>query len=164
MKLNKLVGLGLTIMLGLGVIGCSNTVVEDGLSSATVEGSVVEEPKNNFDDYNILTIGEIEIDNTPEYSGDTYVDLKCKVTNNSDKMLSSATISFALYDEEGVLLDTRVGGVYESIPANSSFYVETIYDQSEFDAKEIKIISYDYNIGEAWYQIDLQGKVAEVWE
>lgn len=164
MKLNKLVGLGLVVVFGLGVVGCGNEVVENELSSVTIEENIIEEPKNNFDDYNILTIGELEIDNTPEYSGDTYVDLKCKVTNNSDKMLSSATVTFALYDEDGVLLETRSGGVYESIPANSSFYVDSIYDQAEINVKEIKIISYDYNIGEAWYQIDLQSKVAEVWE
>ena len=164
MKINKIVGLSLAMMLGFGIVGCGNVENTNDLPNAEVEKPKVEEPKNVFDKYNILTFEEIEIDNTVEYSGDTFNDIKCKVTNNSNEMMYDVNVIFGLYDKEGVLLDTRSGFINESIQSNSSFYVDTSYDTTEYDVAEVKIISYDYSIDNNYYVVDLQRNVVEFYE
>ena len=169
MKINKKVlGLVLVGMLSVGVVGCGSN--EPNLQGREVPSKMEEmpieekEPTYNFDEYNILSFSNIEVDNTPDYDGDTYIDFKCKVTNNSDKMLSDVEVDFGYYDEEGVLLSSTHPNADASVPNGSSFYVDSSYDTKEYNVKEIKIVGYSYYIGEVYYTVDLMSQIVEVWE
>lgn len=154
-------------------VGCnSNNNNNNEVPSASTNGEMEEyvEPKENkpkydFDKYNILTFGEIEIDNTPDYEGDTYIDFKNKVTNNSSNTIHTTTIHYGLYDEEGVLVYTTYPQLGDSIPKGQSFYMDGLYDTDEYpDVKNIKIIGYSYYIGDTYYTIDLIDNSVEIYE
>ena len=173
MKLNKKVlGLVLAGMLSVGMVGCGNSN-EDKLVGTDISGQMEEykpeekkeeKAPNKFDEYNILSFGSIEVDNTPEYEGDKYIDFKCRVTNNSDEMVNTVTVDFAFYDEEGTLLSTTHPQDGNSIPSGNSFYIDGLCDTEEYNVKGIKIVGYSYYIGDVYYTVDLMGQIGEVWE
>ena len=165
MKMNKLVGLSLAMMLGFGVVGCGNMVELESTEVPQVEVEEEVQENNNFDKYNILSFENVEVDTTIEYSGDTFNDIKFKATNNSDKTIHSIFVDVALYDEEGVMLGVQCATEINSIQSGNSFYLETLYDTTEYEnVAEVKIVSYQYNIEENYYEIDLVGQFAEVFE
>lgn len=166
MKMNKLVGLSLAMMLGFGVVGCGNMVELESTEVPQVEVEEEEEVQenNNFDKYNILSFGKIEIDTTKDYDGDVYNDIKFKVTNNSDKTVHTITVDVAFYDEEGVMLGVTYPQEISSTPSGSSLYLASLYDTTEYNVKEMKIVGYSYYIGENYYTVDLVGQFVEIYE
>jgi hypothetical protein len=169
MKMNKkVIGLVLAGMLSVGMVGCGNN--EPNLQGREVPSKmeempvVEEESVYDFDEHNILSFGTISVDNVPDYEGDEFVDFKCKVTNNSDKMINTVTVDFAFYDEEGTLLSTTHPQDGNSIPSGNSFYIDGLYNTTEYNVKGIKIVGYSYYIGEIYYTVDLMGQIVEVWE
>lgn len=164
MKMNKIVGLSLAMMLGFSVVGCSSNNNNVDLESVIVPQVEEQENNNNFDKYNILSFGEIEIDTTKDYDGDVYNDIKFKVTNNSDKTVHTITVDIAFYDEEGVMLGATYPQEISSTPSGSSLYLDSLYDTTEYNVKEMKIVGYSYYIGENYYTVDLVGQFVEMYE
>ena len=166
--LNKRIGmLILSSVLSMGMlVGCGNQEVDNQVEEQQIQEEVIEEQEveSDFDKYNILTFNAIEINSEPDYEGDVYADFKCKVTNNSDKMISTVTVNYAFYDKEGTLLGETYPQKPESIPGGNSFYSDGLYDTTEYDVAGIKITGYSYYIGDNYYSIDLMSQTAEVYE
>ena len=150
--------------------GCNNETTKQtelvGTKVTGEMGEMVEEekPKYDFDKHNILTFGEIEVNNTPDYEGDKSINFKCKVTNNSKQMIKNVDVNFSLYDKDNVLLDSKSAWDNTSIPSGNSFYVDSLFDSTEYKVSEIKINSYEYYIGDVYYKVDLMAKSIEVWD
>lgn len=162
----KVIGLVLVGMMSLSVVGCGNKVVNETVEPQTEDIIIEVKEESNFDKYNILTFGTTDIDDGIKYSGDTYVDFKTRVTNESDKMINTVTVDFAYYDENGVQLGTTHPQIGDSIPGGVGFYVDSLYDSEEYpNLKGIKVIGYSYYDSEGmYYTVDLVGQVANVWE
>lgn len=154
--------------------GCENQVTNKATKQTELVGTKIngemgeiveeEKPKYNFDEHNILTFEEIEVNNTPDYKGDKYIDFKCKVTNNSEQMIKNVDVNFSLYDKDNVLLDSKSAWDDTTIPSGNSFYVDSSFDSTEYKVNEIKIDSYSYYIGDVYYKVDLMAKSIEVWD
>lgn len=159
MKLNKKVlGLVLAGMLSVGMVGCGNNETE------IQESQVKQEENSEFNEYNILSFSEIEVDEKPIFDDSTYIHFNCDVTNNSDKTIKTVTVYFSFYDENGNILSSTYPQDPNSILSNQSFNITGLYDSVEYDVKEIKVTGYSYYIGDNYYQVDLVGEVVEVWE
>lgn len=154
-----------TLSIGILTAGCSsNEIKNSDLTSTEITNEVEnKKPTNKFNEYNILTFDEIEINNASEYEGDIWADFKCKVTNNSDKMINTISIDFGFYDEEGTLLTTIQPQEGSSIAGGKSFYIGDIYNIEEVKPKEVKIIGYSYYMDDNYYTVDLISKDAEIW-
>ena len=170
-KFIKVIGLCVGLFVGSAVVcgiyeGITTDNIEHKEPQQVEEQQIQEEQKveSDFDKYNILTFNAIEIDSEPDYEGDEYVDFKCKVTNNSDEMISTITVNYALYDDEGTLLSETYPQIPESIPGGNSFYSDGLYNANEYDVAGIKITGYSYYIGDNYYSIDLVNQTAEVYE
>lgn len=159
MKLNKKVlGLVLVGMLSVGMVGCGNNEIE------MQEPQVQQEENSEFNEYNILSFSEIEVDEKPVFDDSTYINFNCDVTNNSDKIIKTVTVYFSFYDENGNILSSTYPQDPNSILSNQSFNITGLYDSAKYDVKEIKVTGYSYYIGDNYYQVDLVGEVVEVWE
>lgn len=164
--MKKIASLLLSGILSLSMMtGCNSNDVDNSDSTSTEVNNQIENRKatDEFNEYNILTFGEIEVDNTPKYDGDVYTDFKCKVTNNSAKTIKTVTIDFGFYDEEGTLIEGTYPQEGSSIVEGQSFYIGSLYNTEEIQPKEIKITGYSYYIDDNYYTVDLIGKDAEVW-
>lgn len=171
-KTIKVIGLSVGLFVGSAVLcGVYEGITSTNVSKPQVQQEQVQEEQmqdekveSDFDRYNILTFGAIEINKEPDYEGDEYADFKCKVTNNSDEIINTITIHYGLYDKEGTLLNETYPQTPESIPGGSSYYSDGLYNMDEYDATDIKITGYSYYIGDNFYDIDLIGQTAEVYK
>lgn len=163
MKRNKIIGLLLSGVMMFGVVGCSDIKKSDLTSTEVNVQTESRKSTNKFNKYNILTFNEIEVDKKPKYEGDTWINFKCKVINNSDKIINTISVDFGFYDEEGTLVKTIQPQELNSIEERKSFYVNDIYNMEEIQPKEIKIIGYSYYIDDHYYTVDLISKDAEIW-
>lgn len=146
----------------LGLItftGCSST----NNNSDKVIQENNETSSNDFEKYNILSFGEIEVDDSEDYEGDEYIDIKTKVTNNSNEIIKTVTINFSLYEDENTILETTHPQEGGPIEGNQSFYIDALYERS-MNVKDIKINSYDYYIGDTYYEVDLISKTVDKYE
>lgn len=150
----------IAIILGLTIFtGCSKT---DNSSNETTKENT-EMASNDFEEYNILSFGEIETDDSEDYEGDEYIDIKTKVTNNSNEIINTITIDFSLYDDSNTILETTHPQEGNSIEGNQSFYIDALYER-DLNVKEVKINSYSYYIGDKYYEIDLISKTVDIYE
>lgn len=150
--------LGLTIFTG-----CSTTNNNSDSNSDKIMQENNEEASNDFETYDILSFGEIEVDDLEDYEGDEYIDIKAKVTNNSNEIIKTITVDFAFYEDENTILETTHPQEGGSIKGNQSFYIDALYERS-MDVKDIKINSYSYYIGDKYYEVDLISKTVDIYE
>ena len=160
--MKKLIILFISI-LGITIFtGCSSA--NDSLDNNT-DKAIQENNKtssNNFEKYNILSFGEIEINTSEDYEDDEYIDIKTKVTNNSNEIIKTITIDFSLYEDENTILETTHPQEGGPIEGNQSFYIDALYERS-MNVKDIKINSYSYYIGDKYYETDLISKTVNVY-
>lgn len=160
--MKKLIILFISI-LGITIFtGCSSA--NDSLDNNT-DKAIQENNKtssNNFEKYNILSFGEIEINTSEDYEDDEYIDIKTKVTNNSNEIIKTITIDFSLYEDENTILETTHPQESGPIKGNQSFYIYALYERS-MNVKDIKINSYSYYIGDKYYETDLISKTVNVY-
>ena len=158
--MKKLIILFISI-LGITIFtGCSSA--NDSLDNNT-DKAIQENNKtssNNFEKYNILSFGEIEINTSEDYEDDEYI--KTKVTNNSNEIIKTITIDFSLYEDENTILETTHPQESGPIKGNQSFYIYALYERS-MNVKDIKINSYSYYIGDKYYETDLISKTVNVY-
>lgn len=167
-KCKKIMCLLLTLIMMISLVGCGNSESEstsENQSSSEVESTSENtvESNSDFDKYNIVSVGDVEINKVPEYEGDKYYDLRVKITNNSDQIIRDASVTFYAYDKEGTMIDTTEGQQNGSIEPNKSFYIESTIEKNK-DIDTIKVDLYTYNIGEYYYKVDLISKFAEVYQ
>lgn len=159
---------GSMVFLSVGCNSDNNNEIPSAITNGKMEKYIEQkesEPKYDFEKYNILTFGEIEIDNTPDYEGDTYINYKNKVTNNSPNVIIKTTVRYGLYDEEGTLIDTDGRFNDTTILENQSFYMKGAYDIADCpNIKTVKIVEYEYYIGETCYTVDLINNSIEIYE
>ncbi len=152
----------LVFAMGTVVIGCSNNKSNEN-EQTNSNNETTQTTSNEFDTYNILTFGEIEVDDSADYEGDEFIDIKAKVTNNSDEIIKTITVDFYFYDDENTIIDSTHPQEGSSIEANQSFYIDALYDR-DMNVDNIKINTYSYYIGDTYYTVDLLSKTAEVYK
>ena len=153
----------MVLTMSILVIGCSNNENNENEKVTSNNETVQTNSNGSFDTYNILDFGEIEVDDSKDYEGDKFVDIKAKVTNNSNEIIKTITIDFYFYDDENTMIHSTHPQEGSSIEANQSFYIDALYDRY-MDLDKIKINKYSYYIGDTYYTVDLLSKTADVYE
>lgn len=118
--------------------------------------------QSEYDQYNLLSFGKIEIDKTPRYEGDTYYYFKVKVTNNSDEALRTVSPDMSVYDKNNTVI-TTLYDQKEVVKPGESFYMESLMEGNE-NIDHVEINNYSYFIGKTFYQVDTISKVVDISE
>lgn len=160
MKLCKKISyLFLMSLIIMSLAGCQNNNSNSDTAQNTTEES--NDIKAEFDQYNVLSFSEVEIDKTPKYEGDTDYYLKVKVTNNSNEPVRTITPTFYAYDKEGTMLVSVEGQEIGSVEGNKSLYIEGCVAKDE-NIDNVKINTYSYDIDKTYYSVDLISEVVDI--
>ena len=142
----------LILSLSLFMIGCSKN------ESTTLSNELAE--NNSFEKYNILDIGEVEIDRKEEYEGDEYITAISKITNNSKDIVRDVSVDFSGF-KDNVILDSRSEHYDGSLTEGQSVVIEGLFSRED-NLDDININSYSYHIGNKYYRVDLISKYVEI--
>lgn len=160
MKLCKKISyLFLISLIIMSLAGCQNNNSNSNTAqNATEESNNI---KTEFDQYNVLSFSDVEIDKTPRYEGDTDYYFKVKVTNNSNDPVRTITPVFYAYDKEGTMLVSFEGQELGSVEGNKSLYIEGCVEKDE-NIDNVKINTYSYYINKTYYNVDLISEVVDI--
>lgn len=151
------------------LVGCESSSKPEDTQEKTNDNTIETEDNNNndssnsaFEEYNILSFSNLELNKEPKYEGDDYYHLKTKVTNNSNKTVRTITVSFFVYDKNGDMIVSQQGQEMGSLEDKKSLNIEEMVNKDK-DMDNIKINHYSYYIGSKYYSVDLISKYAEVY-
>ena len=116
--------------------------------------------QSEYDQYNLLSFGEIEIDKN---RGNGYYYFKVKITNNSDKAIRVISPEMSIYDKNNTLIDSTYPQQQGSIEPKQSFYLEGMCEENK-DIDKVKINRYSYYIGNKFYDVDTLSGVIDISE
>lgn len=143
-----------SIILMLLLVGCeSNNSKSGNLSNSN-------NTQSEYDQYNLLSFGKIEIDKS---KGDGYYYIKVKVKNNSDKAIRVISPEMSIYDKSNTLVDSTYPQQQSTIKPKQSFYIDSLVEANE-DIDHVEINKYSYYIEETFYDVDTLSEVVNISE
>lgn len=161
----KKIIIGITVILALGLVGCSTTSKQADSDSniSTEETATTGTGDKDFDKFNIISV-EKEKEDRDSY--DEEVITKFKITNNGDKPIKYMDVDFAYYDKDGncISTDSRYHDVV--IQPGKSAFVETFsaVKGNKDSVADVKAVKYGYKLpdtGDKETYINLETKEVE---
>lgn len=147
----------LVLIILMSLTACQSNNSSSNNSSNNNESTSSDNIQSEYDQYNLLSFGKIEIDKN---RGDGYYYFKVKITNNSDKAIRVISPEMSIYDKSNTLIDSTYPQQQGSIEPKQSFYLEGMCEENK-DIDKVKINKYSYYIGNTFYDVDILSKVAE---
>lgn len=162
----KKFSLVLILSLSVFVIGCNKsekTTLSQKITETTnITNDNINNNSNDFDKYNILKIGQVNLDTTEKYEGDDSIDVLSTVTNSSKNIIRNISVTFTGFKNNSII-DYSSGWYEGSLTEGQSVTVESLFNRDDkFD--DIKITSYEYYIGKYSYEVDLVSKNVVIYE
>ena len=164
MKLcRKILYLFLVSIILMSLTACqSNNSSSDNSSnnneSTSSESNSNDNTQSEYDQYNLLSFGKIEIDKS---KGDGYYYIKVKVKNNSDKAIRVISPEMSIYDKSNTLIDSTYPQQQSTIKPKQSFYMDSLVEANE-DIDHVEINKYSYYIGNKLYDVDTLSEVIDI--